>query len=413
MRLLVTSLLIVACATLAPLASARAGLSEGRAAYAQGDYAAALAEITPLAESGEPNAQRLLGVMYRQGQGVAKNGERALHWTQQAVAQGDAAAQFNLANIYEAGDIVAKNFALAAKYYYAAAHAGIPLAQYRLGAFYLDGLGGTTDAVLSFVWYSRAASNKRSGALADHAAKARDKIAGTLSESEKARGAALLNKSAQEFGNGAEAVDPPRKQSTGTGFIVSADGYVLTNNHVVAGCSEVRIKPLVVPIIAQDAGLDLALLKVGAKFKRFATFRDGEIRKGETVVVAGFPLPGVLASDLKITTGTVSGLAGPGNNRNLMQLSAPVQKGNSGGPLLDLSGHLVGVVVSKLDALKLARTTGDIPQNVNFAIKGSVARDFMAANGIEAVSAPSEANLPAADVAERAQFYTALIECWK
>ena len=413
MRLLVTSLLIAACAALTPFAGARAGLSEGRAAYAQGDYATAVAELTPLAKAGEPNAQRLLGVMYRQGQGVAKNGERALHWTQQAVAQGDAAAQFNLANMYEAGDMVAKNFALAAKYYYAAASAGIPLAQYRLGAFYLEGLGGTTDAVLAFVWYSRAAANERSGALAAHAAKARDKIAGTLSASEKARGAGLLNKSTQGSGGQSEAAHRPRKQSTGTGFIVSADGYVLTNNHVVAGCSEVHIKPLVVPVVAQDAGLDLALLKVGAKFKHFATFRDGEIRKGETVVVAGFPLPGVLASDLKITTGTVSGLAGPGNNKNLMQLSAPVQKGNSGGPLLDLSGHLVGVVVSKLDALKLARATGDLPQNVNFAIKGTVARDFMAANGIAAVSAPSEKNLPAADVAERAQFYTALIECWK
>ena len=131
------------------------------------------------------------------------------------------------------------------------------------------------------------------------------------------------------------------------------------------------------------------------------------------MVVAGFPLPDLLASDLKITTGTVSGLAGPGNNSNLLQLSAPVQKGNSGGPLLDLAGHVVGVVVSKLDALKLARATGDIPQNVNFAIKGKAARDFMVVNGIEAVAAPSQKNLPPADVAERAQFYTALIECWK
>ena len=149
MKLLVTSLLIAACAALTPLAGARAGLSEGRAAYAQGDFTAALAEIMPLAEAGEPNAQRLLGVMYRQGQGVTKDGERALYWTQQAVAQGNVAAQFNLANMYEAGDIVAKNFALAAKYYYAAASAGIPLAQYRLGAFYLEGLGGTTDAVFA------------------------------------------------------------------------------------------------------------------------------------------------------------------------------------------------------------------------------------------------------------------------
>ena len=290
MKLFMTSLLIAAIVALAPLAGAEAGLREGRAAYAQGDYATALEEILPLAD-----AQRLLGVMCRQGQGAAKDAERALYWTQQAVAQGDAPAQFNLANMYEAGDTVA---------------------QYRLGAFFLEGQGGVRDPVLAFVWYSRAAANERSGGLAGHAAKARDKIARSLSESEKARGATIMNKTAKASEGGSGTARVPRKRSAGTGFIVSADGHILTNNHVVAGCAEVRIKPLVVPVLAQDAALDLALLKLGAKFKRFATFRDGE-----SVVVTGFPLPGLLASDLKITTGTVSGRAGPGNNKNLIQLS--------------------------------------------------------------------------------------------
>ena len=177
MNLFMTSLLIAAIVALAPLAGAEAGLREGRAAYAQGDYATALEEILPLAEAGNADAQRLLGVMYRQGQGVAKDAERALYWTQQAVAQGDAPAQFNLANMYETGDTVTRNIALAAKHYLAAARADIPLAQYRLGAFFLEGQGGVRDPVLAFVWYSRAAANERSGGLAAHAAKARDKIA--------------------------------------------------------------------------------------------------------------------------------------------------------------------------------------------------------------------------------------------
>jgi len=382
MKLFTTSLLIAVLMALAPLASAEAGLAEGRAAYAGSNFAAALEEVLPLAEAGNVDAQRLLGVMYR---------------------------QFNLANMYEVSDTVTKNIALAAKHYLAAARAGIPLAQYHLGAFFLEGRGGVTDPVLAFVWYSRTAANEKSGALAARAAKARDKILRTLSTSEKARGAAILNRAAKN----SEAARAPRKRSTGTGFIVCADGFILTNNHVVAGCAEVHIKPLVVSVIAQDAAHDLALLKVGTKFKQFATFRDGTIRKGETVVVAGFPLPGVLASDLKITTGSVSGLARPGNNKNLMQLSTPVQKSNSVGPLLDLSGHVVGVVMGKLDALKLACATGDIPQNVNFAIKGSVAWSFMAANGVKAVAAPSTAGLQPADVAERAQLYTVLIECRK
>ena len=410
MKLLLTLLLFATLLALAPLGSATAGLSEGRAAYARGDYSSALAELTPLAKAGNVHAQRMLGAMYRQGHGVAKNAERALHWTREAVKQGDGGAQFNLANMYETGDLVAKNFPLAAKLYQRAARANIPLAQYRLGTFFLEGLGGTRDRVRAFVWYTRAAANARAGGLAAHAAKARDKIARQLSETEKARGTAMLRRMSALAEN---TPRKPAKKSTGTGFIVSADGYILTNNHVIAGCVEVHIKPLIVPVIAADAERDLALLKVGANFKRFATFREGDIRKGESVVVAGFPLHGVLGSDLKITTGTVSGLTGPGNNKALLQLSALIQKGNSGGPLLDLSGHVVGVVVSKLDALTLARATGDIPQNVNFAIKGNVARDFMTEHGVVAVAAQSGADLPAADVAERAQLYTALIECWK
>ena len=81
--LFMTSLLIAAIVALAPLAGAEAGLREGRAAYAKGDYTTALEEILPLAEAGNADAQRLLGVMYRQGQGVAKDAERALYWTQQ------------------------------------------------------------------------------------------------------------------------------------------------------------------------------------------------------------------------------------------------------------------------------------------------------------------------------------------
>ena len=77
-----------------PHGTAKAGLEEGRA-----DYGAALNELMPLAKAGNARAQRMLGILYRQGQGVAKNAERALHWTQEAVKQGDAGAQFNLANM--------------------------------------------------------------------------------------------------------------------------------------------------------------------------------------------------------------------------------------------------------------------------------------------------------------------------
>ena len=78
----------------------------------------------------------------------------------------------------------------------------------------------------------------------------------------------------------------------------------------------------------------------------------------QLIVVACFPLHGLLTSDINVTTGTISALAGPGDDRRIFQITAPVQPGNSGGPVLDASGHVVGVVVARLDALKMARRKG-------------------------------------------------------
>jgi len=131
------------------------------------------------------------------------------------------------------------------------------------------------------------------------------------------------------------------------------------------------------------------------------------------VVAVGFPLHGLLASSANVATGTVSALAGIGDDIRYLQISAPVQPGNSGGPLLDMSGNVVGVVVAKLDALRVAEATGDIPQNVNFAIKDAVARSFLEAKGVEYETAASERELGAAEVGARAAAFMVLVECWK
>ncbi len=183
-------------------------------------------------------------------------------------------------------------------------------------------------------------------------------------------------------------------------------------------CREVRMAPdTTTEYLASDAPNDLALLTTSRKSSTSATFREGRgIRPGDTVVVAGFPLQGLLTSDLSITTGTVSALAGPGDDRRFLQITAPVQLGNSGGPLLDLSGNVVGVVVGKLDALKLLRLTGDLPQNVNFAISAWTARPFLDAHSVPYKTAPAARGidmLAPADVAARARALTVLVECWK
>jgi len=186
-----------------------------------------------------------------------------------------------------------------------------------------------------------------------------------------------------------------RPSSSGTGFVV-AEGRVLTNNHVVAECGRLVVRNAAgarAPgrVMATDRRRDLALMAVPAEIGPALTFRDApSVRRGESVVTYGFPLSGLLSSGPTLTTGDINALAGLRDNPANFQISAPVQPGNSGGPLLDSQGNVIGVVVSKLNAARIAEMTGgDIPQNVNFAVKGAEALAFLRANGVQPRTAGS------------------------
>ena len=173
-----------------------------------------------------------------------------------------------------------------------------------------------------------------------------------------------------------------RAVSSGTGFVV-APGRLMTNWHVVEGCAEIRLRTarraeLTATLAARDEQRDLALLAVAGELGPPLPFRAApEVRRGEGVVTFGFPLSGMLSSGATLTTGDISALSGLRDNPRHFQISAPVQSGNSGGPLLDLGGRVIGVVVSKLNAQRISQVTGDLPQNVNFAVKGTEALDFL------------------------------------
>ncbi len=129
--------------------------------------------------------------------------------------------------------------------------------------------------------------------------------------------------------------------------------------------------------------------------------------------MVGFPLHGLLASEANVTTGTLSALAGLRNDTRFLQITAPVQPGNSGGPLLDQSGQIVGVVVSKLNAVMFAKATGDIPQNINFAINGAVAKSFLDSQGVEYETGPSSRKVEPAEIGAAAKKFTLLVECYR
>lgn len=197
----------------------------------------------------------------------------------------------------------------------------------------------------------------------------------------------------------------------GTGFVVTEAGDVLTNRHVVEGCTSLSIDGAPAVVLAEDATFDLALLQAeGLSDVAPATFAQDPARLNSDVTVAGYPLPDLLGG-LNITRGAVTSLKGIGGDGINMQISAPVQPGNSGGPVINAAGQVVGVVVAKLDAAFAQKEYGDIPQNVNFAIRGEIAKLFMAQNGVDPVIAAPAAGLVPEALAELAQGFTRLITC--
>ena len=204
---------------------------------------------------------------------------------------------------------------------------------------------------------------------------------------------------------------------SGSGVVIGAHGEILTNAHVIRNCGPITVRSAsgeAAPalIVERDEKNDLAVVRRTLPLTAVAVFRDGgPVRAGDAVVALGYPLSGLLARTANLTVGNVSALAGLRDDSRYLQISAPVQPGNSGGPLLDTSGHLVGIVTSKLNAAQVARFTGDIPQNVNFALKAEVARTFLDSKNIAYQTAHSDRQLSAADVGDIARPFTVQIEC--
>jgi len=209
-----------------------------------------------------------------------------------------------------------------------------------------------------------------------------------------------------------------RLSSGGSGFIVNRTGDVLTNHHVVDACRELRVlrndKAGVATVVATDPTADLATLRLPEPVADAALVRgDSPIKPGEAVVVVGFPLQGLLSSQPSVTAGIVSRLAGSRDDPHQLQITAPVQPGNSGSPLLDASGAVAGVVVAKLNGLRIVKRTGAIPENVNFAVTAKYARALLDRSGVPYQTAAADETLSTPAIAERALKFAVLVQCFR
>ncbi len=213
----------------------------------------------------------------------------------------------------------------------------------------------------------------------------------------------------------AEANGPDKVAAVmyGTGFFVTTKGHFVTNEHVVHDCREVKVGgQWQADLLDSDPRSDLAVLKVEKEQAAKLNLRGpSNVRLGEDVYAFGFPLPGLLSSKGNLSVGIVSATSGIRDSKNVFQITASLQPGSSGGPVIDRSGAVVGVAVAKLNAIEIAGLTGDIPEGVNFAVSVVLLKSFLRQAAVE-FSVSSQAT-PKSKLPELLQLSTFQIRCEK
>jgi S1-C subfamily serine protease len=209
-----------------------------------------------------------------------------------------------------------------------------------------------------------------------------------------------------------------RLRGTGTGFFITDTGTILTNWHVIDKCKGISFTPaggkaLVTELVASDKSKDLALLRAPFAPAGVASFRFlQQLDLSEDVFVVGYPLHGKVAIKPILVSGYVSAAEnGPRPGRYPMKID--VRRGNSGGPVLDRAGRVVGVVVAKVNTLDVYAATGRLIQNIGIAIRLSVAMDFMREHGVMIMESPTRSPLTEAEIFTKAHQFVGQVGCWR
>ena len=210
----------------------------------------------------------------------------------------------------------------------------------------------------------------------------------------------------------------PRISGSGSGVYVSRNGHIITNEHVISGCSSVSVgkdmehqKPA--KIIKKDSTVDLGLLKVSSKSKKGnLAAKDAEL--GEQILVAGYPFLSSLGDSVKVTGGIISSTETSGiNARKQFQMSAPIQPGNSGGPIYNTKGDIVGISISRLSKISTLTKSGSIPENINFGIKSSEVTKFLASANLARRPSNAKKTLGSKGIAKLAKEQTVIVLCYQ
>ena len=193
---------------------------------------------------------------------------------------------------------------------------------------------------------------------------------------------------------------------SGSGFFVSSNGTVITNHHVIEGCEVNKVShkgsQYEAKVLAVDKVNDIAILKTSIRPDRVFPVSNEDVSLLEDVVVAGYPLGKQVSSAIKTHKGVVTALAGAGDNYSNFQTDAPINQGNSGGPILDQKGNVVGIAV--------ATWVEEGVQGVHFGIKSSTLKTFASANGLKFLPANNR-DLSNKDLGKLSMQSTVYVEC--
>ncbi|MDR2056439.1 MAG: serine protease [Desulfovibrio sp.] len=174
-----------------------------------------------------------------------------------------------------------------------------------------------------------------------------------------------------------------KHKTSGTGFFVTGDGVLVTTWHVVRRAEGVRAAGLPARLVYADAADDVAVFRVDAKTVPAPLAWNFAERKGERIFLLGYPMPELLGREQKAAFGRINALSGVRGDARYVQIDAPVQPGNSGGPLCNVRGEVIGLVSRSLDEDLSRKHFNATPQNVNYALKAEHVRKALGIAGID------------------------------
>ncbi len=336
------------------------------------DIKEAIKWFTRAADQNEASAQNSLGRLYERGEGVTKSYTKAANWYQKAAELGNSSAQNSLGVLYYNGWGVKKNYDEAAWLFKKAAEQDNPLALFNVGLMYENGTGVTKNISEAIEWYKKALK------LLPNYEQAKNALARLgVSESDEAQ-QTPTNTTTQPT---TKEDDMPIDIS-GTGFLIDKRGYLATNNHVTKGAKGIFVclnidgvwKSYNAVLVKSDPTNDLSIIRIeDSEFKQFPSLPYNFTTEVEEVAsdiyTLGYPQVHIMGTEVKYTTGAINSKSGVQGDPTHYQISAHIDHGNSGGPMFNSKGTIIGITDSGLDKAEF----GD----VNYAIKSSYLKSLV------------------------------------